>query len=161
MGNLDILVATQVMGWKRAGEDDMVSPHHRPIYPPRPDLGYPVEDQEPVAYLDNWDSKGPHPRLVPPDYDFHHDNAFYLCSCRGTRGIDRLPYWSSSVEEALDIAEHMAAKHGAQMDISRGLVTPYFEVIFTPNEGHAGFGVGDDLAVAICLAAIAMVQDEW
>jgi hypothetical protein len=75
--DLDLLVVEKVRGWERRGDNDWACPLHEEFY-------------------DNWDGKGPHPRLEGPY------GPYYLCRCQIRKGV-RLPSPSSDWEESREL----------------------------------------------------------
>lgn len=103
---LDILVATTIMGWKRVGDEDHTRPLHTTETRKRP-----RQAEETIA-VNDWESKGPHPRLEGryPDGDVW---VHYLCACAeddGRAGQDHheLPAYSTEMTEAWKVFEKMA-----------------------------------------------------
>ena len=84
---LDKAVALAVMGWRE------VEHRARPLH-----TRAVVDGTDEVLSHDDWDNKGPHPRLVSPE-----GNEVFLCSCGGPF-LDGLPYYSTDIAAAWDVA---------------------------------------------------------
>jgi hypothetical protein len=76
----------RALGWVRTGDNDHCKPKHKPS------LDYPG------TMIDDWGSKGPHPRLVSPEGE-----EFYLCEC--DKGLGALPDFSGDWERGGPIIE--------------------------------------------------------
>lgn len=85
------LVAEHVMGWKHAGEDEMVSPAH---------IVQEFEIAGVVAKMTTDDprKKGPHPRLEAPNGDWH-----YFCACQLHTGSVPLPAYTTDAALAYEV----------------------------------------------------------
>lgn len=133
---LDALVAEKVMGWKRCGVNEWIKPLHVP------------SKDRPGTIYDDWDAKGPHERLVPPECDVEEqrDKAVFFCGCESRGSI---PYFSSNMDQAWDVALKLQ-KGGHIFDVG----TEYHEWVAIVD-GNRKFMAKDISAPrAICLAAL-------
>jgi hypothetical protein len=87
---LNELVLEHVFGWKRTGDEDWVRPRHRIL-----------RDKDVALAHDDWESKGPHPRLESPDGE-----SYYFCSCQLERGYT-LPEFAGDITDAWRVVEKM------------------------------------------------------
>lgn len=96
---LDAAVAEHVMGWRRTGEGDHCRPLHTTETRKRPGQA------EEIVQVNEWDSKGGHPRLESPD-----GGRFYFCGCNGTRqDVVDLPEFSTDIAAAWTVVDHLSA----------------------------------------------------
>lgn len=124
LDKLDVLVAL-AEGWKHAGENDHVRPLHKPS------LDFPGQ------MIDDFQSKGPHPRLEGPNGE-----CIYLCGCQNN---GELPRPTRDPAEAMRLLEKHSlcmfkSKHGFW---SSGLMNE------TPDHGETP-------CIAICKAVVAL-----
>lgn len=145
---LDALVAEKVMGWVLYGEDG----HSKPVH--KKSLDRPGET------FDDWEYKGPHPRLVSPS-----GREFFLCQCRYRKGLENLPPYSTDIAAAWEVVEHMTQTTKENWKIE--IFSSAFIATFSYESGrdkpwqtgeHEAYG--DSIPHAICLAALKAVGEK-
>lgn len=91
------------------------------------------------AYIDDYDAKGPHPRIVWTDSDGEH--VHYLCNCQYMKGSDSLPDFSTK-EGTVTLLELMMKRddydeflveHGALSKYGRHLDCILVDYITNPG----------------------------
>lgn len=144
-GALDILVALNIMGWRRIGLDDCCRPLHKP------------SKDFPGTIL-NLDGKGPHERLIPPDCEFDEqdEKGVWLCGC--DKGVERLPCYSTDTALAVPILErmfHLGFGHEIEHGVGATLWSARF---FKDASARGAWTQGAEPMPTICRAALAALD---
>ena len=139
-----------IKAWgKRIGDEDWCRPAHRPS------LDYPG------TFVDDWEHKGPHPRIELPD-----GRVFYLCNCRKHKGedLDGAAYQlETDLNEAVAFAEWGLAqidkqdhdRTACEMKISLfGDGSGYINLVPEFGQENELIASYDNLAEALCRATL-------
>ena len=136
--DIDAEIAEKVMGWTPWGRNAWLKPRHVP------------SADFPGTTYDEWDSKGPHPGLRPPDGSGVH----YFCSCAENGGRTdphvEIPPFSTDIAAAWMVVERMR-ELGWFFEVSAECDSQW--VAYFDKERYAS-EAADTAPLAICRAAL-------
>lgn len=134
---LDYWVARAV-GWRIVGEDDYTKPEHRP------------SKDYPGTIIDDWGNKGPHKRLVPPDWI--NDEPIYYCGC--DKGRYRVPEYSSDWQQGGPLIQKYV------IDLESNEKDDWLASIYGSGNDYAPLGRGETPLIAACRCIVASVYGD-
>lgn len=147
---MDRNIAVQLFGWQRLGDDDRTKPFHRP------------SKDVPGTIWDDWESKGPHPRLESSD----GKHVLYFCNCASRKNsYPSVPCFSTDIAAAWLVLERLLPEWACEITTNHQPGHPvYFIVklwkrIEIEKEPGMIDAVDANIATAICLAALKTVNE--